>query len=240
MRILLLQARTSHDPAKHNERVSFAHKARLPVEALTPFDLLAAPPTLAEMQAYDAVMVGGSGDYYVSKGNLPHYTETKAALLALVETGHPMFASCFGYQVLVDAMGGEIVYLPEKMEVGSYQLTLTPEGKEDALLGTFPEMFTAQLGHQDQATRLPKGTLNLASSERSPYQAFRVPGKPIWATQFHPELSRSENLKRFNRYLDTYSKVMTPEERETATSNFRESPETETLIGKFIEYIQTS
>ena len=51
-------------------------------------------------------MVGGSGDYYVSKANLPHFEETLEVLQAVVSVGHPTFASCFGFQLMVRALGG--------------------------------------------------------------------------------------------------------------------------------------
>ncbi len=67
-RILLLQARNHDDLARLEERQSFADKARLDIEQIVPYDLLSGTPTLREALGYDALMVGGSGDFYVSKG----------------------------------------------------------------------------------------------------------------------------------------------------------------------------
>jgi GMP synthase (glutamine-hydrolysing) len=236
-RVLLLQARNHDDAARLEERSSFADKAGLDIEAIVPYDLLSGTPTLREALGYDALMVGGSGDYYVSKGNLPGFTHILELLQELVAHGHPTFASCFGFQLMVKALGGEIVYDPDGMEVGTYDLTLTQAGDKDELLGTLPRQFRAQLGRKDRAAQLPPGCVNLAYSERSPFQAMRIPGKPIWATQFHPELSREENWLRFQRYQAGYATVMSEEERQAAASRFRGSPETEALIPRFLELV---
>jgi GMP synthase (glutamine-hydrolysing) len=232
--ILLLQARNFGDQAKENERLSFAEKAGLPLEQIVPHDVLAEPLTMVRVKQFDALMVGGSGDYYVSKGNLPHFQQTLDMLVEVVAHGHPTFASCFGFQLMVQALGGEVIYDPTTTQVGTYRLTLTDTGREDELLGALPPEFCAQLGRKDRASRLPDNCLHLAASPACPYQALRIPGKPIWATQFHPELSGPENLARFIRYQEGYGGVMSDEERQKAFDRFQDSPEAEQLISKFV------
>jgi GMP synthase (glutamine-hydrolysing) len=236
-RILLFQARNHDDLARFEERQSFADKAGLDVGQIIPCDLLAGTPSLQEVLGYDALMVGGSGDYYVSKGNLPGFPQVLELLRGIVARRHPTFASCFGFQLMVKALGGEIVYDQEGMEVGTYDLTLTESGQEDELLGVLPRQFRAQLGRKDRASRLPPGCVNLAFSESAPFQAMRIPEKPIWATQFHPELSGEENWTRFQRYQKGYASVLGEEEQMAAASRFRESPEALVLIPRFIELI---
>ncbi len=235
--ILLLQARHANDAARLEERASFAQMAGLDESRVTPYDLLANTPTLAEIRRYDALMVGGSGDYYVSKGNLPRFTAVLDVLAETVAVGHPTFASCFGFQLLVQALGGEIVYAPDEMEVGTYEIQLTDDGRNDDLFNYLPDTFTAQLGRKDKASRLPEGVLHLASSKRAQFQALRVPNKPIWATQFHPELTKESNLARFRRYMAGYAAVLTPEEIQKMIDQFGESSEANQLIGRFIQLV---
>ena len=237
-RLLLLQARRPDDHAKMEERTSFAARLHLPLDAIVSHDLLQGPPTLDKVKAYQAVLIGGAGEFDVSKHNLPHFDATQQRLREIVNLGHPMFASCFGFQMLVQALGGRIIPDPENAEVGAFPLYLTPEAQEDELFGVLPPIFMAQLGHKERAERLPPGVINLAYSDRVAYQAFRVPGKPIWATQFHPELTREENLLRFQRYLSIYSKLFTAEEIQQTLANFRPSPETEKLLPRFLELIR--
>jgi GMP synthase (glutamine-hydrolysing) len=100
-----------------------------------------------------------------------------------------------------------------------------------------PERFMAQMGHKDRATRVGDGVPNLAASERSPYQALRIPGKPIWATQFHPELDRETNLDRYRYYLEGYSVYLDDEERSQAFARFQEGPESARLLRAFLDLV---
>jgi GMP synthase (glutamine-hydrolysing) len=237
VKILLLQARESHDAARDNERRSFALRAGIGEANILPYDLLTGTPTLREVRQYDALMVGGSGEYYVSKRNLPGFPAVMELLREVTAVGHPTFASCFGFQLMVEALGGRIVYDEATMEVGTYELSLTEAGQFDDLFGVLPNRFQAQLGHKDRADSLPEGTINLASSASSVYQALRVPDKPVWATQFHPELTGNENLKRFKRYLDGYAATMSQEELDETLNRFIESPETEKLMPRFLDLV---
>ena len=238
MTILLLQAREADDPIRDEERRAFASKARLDPDAFVCHDLLDRPPTLIEIRQHQALMIGGSGDYYVSNADLPRFDMLMDVLREVANVGHPTFASCFGFQLMVQALGGEIVHDPATIEVGTYTMSLTEDGKNDELLGTLPQSFAAQMGRKDRATRLPSGTLHLASSERCPFQAMRVPNKPVWATQFHPEMNRTENRARFIRYLDGYAPHMEGRaDDEAILERFKESPDTERLISQFLEIV---
>jgi GMP synthase (glutamine-hydrolysing) len=209
----------------------------LDIEQIVPFDLLSSTLSFAEIRKYEALMIGGSGDFYVSKGNLPGYEDVLQILREVVDVGHPTFASCFGFQLLVAALEGEISYDESTMEVGTYRLTLTEAGKNDELFSRLPQKFLAQLGHKDRVEVIPPAVLNLATSANSPSQSIRVPGKPIWATQFHPELSAEENLRRFRQYISGYASMMKPEEIEETLARFEDSPETDSLIPGFLELV---
>jgi len=208
LKVLLLQARQADDPMAAHERRCFVDKTGLGDDQFIVFDLTQGPPQRSCLTGCDVVMVGGAGDYYVSKGDLPGFDALLAFFRDVVADGFPMFASCFGYQCLVLALGGEILYDPANTEVGTYRITLTEAGETDELFSILPARFRAQEGHKDRATRNPPGALNLASSAQSPYQALRIPGQPIWATQFHPELDRLTNRERYEHYLDGYAPHM--------------------------------
>ena len=237
LRILLLQARHIDDLARHEERQSFADRAGLDLEQIVPFDLLKNTPTLADIRRCDALMVGGSGAYSVSQNNLPNQFAVMATLAEVVTVGHPTFASCYGFHLMVQALGGQIVHDPDCTEVGAFELTPSAHGRADELFGYMPDSFKAQLGHKDRASRLPAGVLNLAASAKAPYQALRIPGKPIWATQFHPELTVEDNLLRFSRYKDVYARLYDPQELKALVDGFLPSPETEELIPRFISTV---
>lgn len=239
MRILLLQARYEEDPARAEEVRTFASACDFAESAFRPHDLLEGPPTRTDLADADVLMVGGSGDFYLSQGDLPYLDDTLAFLREVVASGYPTFASCFGYQCLVLALGGELVFDPENAEVGTFDLEPTAAAVDDELFGILPAPFAAQLGHKDRASRPPAGTVNLASSERCVHQALRIPGEPIWATQFHPELDRKTNYGRFQRYLDGYAAELSPEELDRAHLRFRDSPDTARLLPRFLELVRT-
>lgn len=235
--ILLLQARLSDDPMREQEVECFVTQSGLPRESFTAWNLTEGSPSMREVRTHDAVMVGGSGDFYVSKRDLPHFDPLLELLREIVEARHPTFASCFGYQCLVEALGGEILHDPMNIEVGTFELTLTEAGQGDPLLSTLPETFSAQMGHKDRATSHPPGLTNLAGSRRSPYQAFRIPDAPIWATQFHPELSGEANLARYRYYLNGYAGHLTKSEVQATFDRFQPSPEASHLLKDFLKLV---
>jgi GMP synthase (glutamine-hydrolysing) len=240
VRLLLIQARLPGDPVLSEERRSFADAARVALDAVESWNVVdRGAPRDDALEAYDGFLVGGSGDFLVSERNMPHIDETLRFLADVVDYGRPMFASCFGFQCLVEALGGEVVYDPDHAEVGTYDVTLTGEGRADRLFSQLPPSFAAQLGRKDRAERLPQGVVNLAYSEACPSQAFRVPGKPVWASQFHPELTEEANRGRFYRYLRNYRNVMAPGALRDTAASFRPSPEPHRLLSGFVRSMIT-
>ena len=235
--LALLQARQPGDPMGAHELACFLERTGLEANQIVPWDLVSRPMPLEEARRFDAVMLGGSGDFYVSKRNLPNYDSVLDSLLAIVSADIPVFAACFGFQLFVDALGGTVVYDPDNTEVGTFELELTGAAADDPLFSRLPSRFWAQEGHKDKATELPVGLLNLVSSERAPLQGFRVPEKSVWAVQFHPELTLKTNRDRFEHYLDSYAPHLSSDEREDSLSRFRESPAASNLLRMFIEVV---
>ncbi len=237
LRLLLLQAREAHDPMRAHEHECFVDRTGLAPAQIVPHDLLEGPPTMAEIRRYDGLLMGGSGEFLVSKGNQPRFEPMLDTLREVVAAKHPTFASCYGFQAMVHALGGEVIHDPDNVEVGTFELELTDEAMEDELFGSLPRRFVAQQGHKDRAARLPEGFVHLASSPRAPFQALRVRGAPVWASQFHPELSRDDNRRRYRHYLENYSPELTPEEVDAAMERFTHSPEASALLGRFLRVV---
>lgn len=196
-------------------------------------DLLQGPPTARDLDTVDVVLLGGSGDYSVVRGG-PWLPGALEAMVGLVEAGKPTFASCWGFQAMARALGGEVVTDPSRAEVGTVSLELTPEGERDPVFGPLGKRFDVQIGHEDIVTALPDGATLLASSERVENEAFRFDGKPIYATQFHPELSRADLLARIRRYPSylPFTGASTFEEFEARTP---ETHHTEGILRRFLD-----
>jgi GMP synthase (glutamine-hydrolysing) len=234
-KILLLQARHGDDPMAVHEHECFVRQTGLHSDHVVGHDLCLGPPRKATLGGYDALMVGGAGEFSVAGGTLPHFEQTLDFLREVVEIGFPMFASRFGYQCFVVALGGEVTHDPGSAEVGTFEVEVTADGASDSLFSKLPRTFDAQLGHQDRTVKQPDGIPNLASSERCALQALRVPGRPIWATQFHPELDHEANRHRYLYYLDVYAGIAGDEKKQE--ENFRESPETDLLLPHFLKLV---
>ena len=234
LRFTLLQARNPEDRAREDEWRSFAARLGVRPQQLRQVDVLTEALHLGLLEDGDVLLVGGAGEY-----SLVHPTpavERLATFLTEAAEGPvPIFASCFGFHALTVGLGGEVIPDEDHAEVGSYDLTLTPEGVGDELFGDVPAGFVAQLGHKDRVGRLPDGVVPLARSERCPHQAFRLPGRAVYATQFHPELDWRDNKLRFKGYMDTYGKLFGEEEAIRKLNSHRPSPEANALLPRFVE-----
>ena len=187
---------------------------------------------MGEVTAYDAAILGGSGDFSVVERDQPFFQPMAELLRALIDVSFPIFGCCFGYQLLVDAMGGTVIRDPENSELGSHDVELTENGTRDPLFGQLPQRFIAQMGHFDRAAKLPDGIPNLASSRRCGFQALRVPGAPIWATQFHPELDEQGNRDRCVAYIKEFGQIDGYEALP--------SPDALTILPRFLELAVSS
>lgn len=235
-KLLLLQARNPQDEAGAHERLAFREILEIEPERLVAWDLLRGPPSERELDGVVCVLVGGAGEFSVTQaGELPWLRGFIDFMGWLAEQGFPTFASCFGFQALVVAGGGEVMADKTRAEVGTFEVWLTEAGRADPLFAPLGARFFAQFGHKDHATRLPAGVVSLASSERSPHQALHLPGKPIYATQFHPELSMTRNRERFLNYLETYSKPDMPDPPDQVLAGFRETTEASALMKRFVD-----
>jgi GMP synthase (glutamine-hydrolysing) len=192
---------------------------------------------------YDALFIGGSSDDpddspTLDPGRFPFITDAKALIRYCIDENIPTFASCIGYQIAIEVLGGEVVFDREHMEMGTYPIYLTEEGKKDLLLHDTPSGFFAVSGHKKRAAAVPEGCTLLAYSDLCPFHAIRVNGKPFYAFQFHPEIDRTDLLVRLKRYISRYfddeasKKVVeriVEANHDTNTSN--------TIVKKFVERV---
>jgi GMP synthase (glutamine-hydrolysing) len=241
LRFILVQARTADDPARSHEHACFAARLGVSPNQIDCVSIFEEELSELDLTGAHGVLVGGAGQYSVLDELDP--VRDFVAYTAWLASSHqtaslPVFASCFGFQAMVMGLGGEVIADEPSAEVGSYTLYLKPEGASDPLFGSLPERFTAQLGHKDRATGVPEGLFDIAGSERSPFQAVRVCGRPQFATQFHPELAAADNRHRFLRYMDEYGKLFGKEAAQERLNSHSPSPEANALLDRFVtEYV---
>ncbi|MFQ5350609.1 MAG: type 1 glutamine amidotransferase [Thermoanaerobaculia bacterium] len=202
-RALLLQVR-DEARAEEQEQRCFLEAAELRPDQLTCHNLVHRPSLeWVRVREFDVVMVGGAGAHTVTE-SYPFSDPLRETLLRLVDERRPLFASCYGHHALVNAMGGEVVVDHSTGEVGTFEIELTESGVDDPLFAGLPRRFRVQLGHHDRVNRLPEGLVELAASDRCPYQALRALGRPVYSTQFHSEMTVAHMQARLMWYRDSY------------------------------------
>ncbi len=233
LRFLLLQVRNADDAMREHEVMSFARSFACPASSIDVFDLLTGAPARKTLAEADIVLLGGSGDYSVARGG-PWLQGALDAMVTLYETGKPTFASCWGFQAMARALGGEVVTDHSLAEVGTVTLELTPAGETDPVFGPLGRRFQVQIGHEDIVTSLPPQATLLASSDRVENEAYRLEGAPIYATQFHPEIDRQGLLDRLRAYPSYWplAGAASWEELESITP---ETPHTVGILTRFLE-----
>ena len=232
---LLLQARKPGDPAGPQEVDCFAEALEVPRATITPWDLLRGPPTEHDLENIDVLLVGGSGDFSVLDDEPWLHRFMDFLEGTSVHGRFPTFASCFGFQALVVAGGGEVVRDSVNAELGTFDIFLTDQGAEDPLFGPLAPSFPAQLGHKDRAETLPANYVPLAYSTLCPYQAFKVEGAPVIATQFHPELTREGEAFRCRPYAAMYNESGVAAEMERVIDSLQDSPDASALMKRWVD-----
>jgi len=234
LQFTLLQARNPGDPVREEEQAAFAERLGVGVDAICAIDILTEDLHLDCLENSDALLVGGAGEHSVCTP-VPGVRRMIEFLGQTADMGFPTFASCFGFQSLVTALGGEVISDEAHAEVGSTWIDLLDPASNDSLFGNLPSRFVAQQGHKDRASSLPSQAICFAKSDFAPFQAIRIKGKPVYATQFHPELTGSANRRRFERYLDHYGHVFGPEKAREMLDEFLPSPEASGLLRRFAD-----
>jgi len=233
----LLQARTENDPVREREKNSFAVGLGVDPDCIETVDMLTGSETFESItDGADAVLVGGSGDFSVTY-DLPWLPNFINALRGIAQNGFPTFASCFGFQVMVIALGGKVQTDKDNLEVGSLIVEKLPEANGDPLFNELPDSFLCQQGHIDRAFELPDDVELLAKSIHCPFQAIKVKDLPVYATQFHPELTGDENKRRFLQYFNHYIETVGKEKTEDILSSFAESKESSYLLKRFKQLV---
>jgi len=207
-KVFLFQVRDDAE-AEAQERLCFLESCGLAPHELESVNLVDHPHwNWSSADDADAYLIGGAGSH--SATNQYSFSRSLHEIVRrIVDEGRPLFASCFGHHILVHALGGTVKTDHRRGEVGTFDVELTLEGRSDPLLNSFPPRFAVQLGHHDLAIQIPPECVELAYSERCRFQMLRVAGKPIYSTQFHPEMSDRHLRARLEMYRDSYVATQT-------------------------------
>ncbi|NUS71923.1 MAG: glutamine-hydrolyzing GMP synthase [Corynebacteriales bacterium] len=107
---------------------------------------------------------------------------------ALFEAGVPIFGICYGFQAMVQALGGTVSHTGSR-EYGHTELTVTTPG---TLYAQAPTSQAVWMSHGDSATKAPEGFVVTASSPGAPIAALENAERRLAGVQYHPEVRHTE------------------------------------------------
>ena len=139
--------------------------------------------SVADMLAKDPAAIMLSG------GPSSVYAEGAPALdAALLTAGVPVFGMCYGFQAMVQSLGGTVAHTG----LGEYGSTLATVSDLSSTLfnGQVAEQ-SVWMSHGDSVTEAPAGMKVTASSSGAPVAAFEDDERRLYGVQWHPEVIHS-------------------------------------------------
>ena len=100
----------------------------------------------------------------------------------------PLLGICYGMQTLAEQMGGQVISSDNK-EFGHAEVLLKADS---ALFKDLEQTLNVWMSHGDQVQDLPDNFSLVASTDSAPIAAMQHQTKPIFALQFHPEVTHTE------------------------------------------------
>ena len=125
----------------------------------------------------------------LSGGPSSVYAEGAPALdVALLTAGVPVFGMCYGFQAMVQALGGTVAHTGLG-EYGSTRATVS-DLSSTLFNGQVAEQ-SVWMSHGDSVTGAPAGMKVTASSPGAPVAAFEDDERRLYGVQWHPEVVHS-------------------------------------------------
>ncbi len=108
--------------------------------------------------------------------------------VALLTAGVPVFGMCYGFQAMVQALGGTVAHTGLG-EYGSTQASVS-DLSSTLFNGQVAEQ-SVWMSHGDSVTEAPAGMKVTASSPGAPVAAFEDDERKLYGVQWHPEVVHS-------------------------------------------------
>lgn len=235
LKILLLQIREDAS-VRIEEAQSFCRYAEISQQQLAVHNVFDHPSFDADiLKGFDGLFIGGASEASVLEPQKYPFLDSGNRLIQYcLEQNVPVFASCFGFQMAIIALGGNIHRSESDFEMGTLPITLTPAGEQDPVFKNTPNPFHAVSVHQESATELPKNCIALARTDKCEH-SFRVCDKPFWAFQFHPEVDKKTLVQRLGVYQEKYTEDAS--HYRNVIKSLVETPESNRLVRNFIDYL---
>ena len=105
------------------------------------------------------------------------------------DLGVPIFGICYGMQTLAEQMGGQVVSADQK-EFGHSELEVI---NDSIIFKDLDKKINVWMSHGDQVQDLPDEFNLVASTATAPIAAMEHETLPIYAIQFHPEVTHTDH-----------------------------------------------
>ncbi len=171
------------------------------VDICYPADRGANLPDRMGLEGYDGIAITGSSLHVYDGG--PEIERQGDLARAGLDSGTPMFGSCWGLQVLTTAAGGVVHKNPRGREIGfGRRIGLTAAGRGHDMYDRKSEVFDALTVHLDEVQTLAPGMRVLAANAVSQVQAAEIQynGTTAWGVQYHPEYTLNDMAATVRRY----------------------------------------
>ena len=107
---------------------------------------------------------------------------------AIIESGVPTLGLCYGFQAMVDALGGTVERTGLR-EYGASPATIVDTSS--TLFNGQPAQQSVWMSHGDAAIAAPEGMRVTASTAGAPVAAFEDDERRLYGVQWHPEVLHS-------------------------------------------------
>ena len=138
----------------------------------------------ASHSGHDAAVLLGGAQSAVDDAAHPYLPKEAALARSFGEAGKAVLGVCLGAQLVARGHGAENI-LGRPLEFGWHPVRPTEAGRADPVISALGAEAPLFHWHLDTFT-LPEGAVNLAVSEHTPIQAFRI-GRAVYGIQFHFE-----------------------------------------------------
>jgi GMP synthase (glutamine-hydrolysing) len=145
-------------------------------------------PVPASMKGAGGLIVMGGPASVYQTDRYPWLRDEMRLIEDAMKSNLPVLGVCLGAQILAAALGAKVERNPNGKEIGWHPIRLSDAAKDDRLMRGLPATMTPFHWHGD-IFELPRGAISLASSDKTPCQAFRH-GDKAYALQFHLEVTR--------------------------------------------------
>jgi GMP synthase (glutamine-hydrolysing) len=144
-------------------------------------------PVPASMKGAGGLIVMGGPMSVYQTDRYPWLRDEIRLIEDAAKSNLPVLGVCLGAQIVAAALGAKVDRNPAGKEIGWHPIRLHDSAKDDRLMRGLPATMTPFHWHGD-IFELPPGALSLASSEKTPCQAFRH-GDKTYGFQFHLEVT---------------------------------------------------